>query len=157
MDATTLIYIVGISIFSMAFIFMFLILKPVKVTPEKLTKVLGKENVEKIKNAKDVEDIKSVIMSLKKGKKIKLKTLAESQNLVDAVRLIDEVLLGGKSFASREKLKEIIGDLSVLENKSLEEITEFVKKLDSNQRARLQLMFMSMKDEEIAQKIKELV
>jgi len=156
MDATTLIYIVGISIFSLAFIFMFLILKPTNVTPQKLIKVLGKENVEKIKNAKDVEDIKSVIMSLKRTKKIKLKTLAESQNLVDAIRMINDVLLGGKDFASKEKLSEIV-DISIFENKSEEEIANVIKNLDSNTRSRLQLLFMSMDDNEIAKKIKTLL
>ena len=114
MDATTLIYMVGIGIFSLAFIFMFLLLIPTKVTPKKLIKVLGKENVEKIKNAKDVEDIKSVILSLKKTKKLKLKTLAESQNLVDAIRLINEVLLNNKNFASKEKLKEVFDNLEAV-------------------------------------------
>jgi len=156
MDATTLIYIVGISIFSLAFIFMFLILKPTNVTPQKLIKVLGKDNVEKIKNAKDVEDIKSVIMSLKRTKKIKLKTLAESQNLVDAIRMINDVLLGGKDFASKEKLSEIV-DISIFENKSEEEIANVIKNLDSNTRSRLQLLFMSMDDNEIAKKIKTLL
>ena len=72
MGATTLIYVVGIGIFSLAFIFMFMLLKPNRVTKEKLEKVLGKDAVEKIKNAKNYEEVKNVITSLKKSKFAKL-------------------------------------------------------------------------------------
>ncbi|WP_457563814.1 hypothetical protein [Caminibacter pacificus] len=156
MSATTLIYIVGISIFSMAFIFMFLILKPTRVTKEKLIKVLGKEAAERIQQAKDIEDIKKVIMSLKKSRKIKLKTLAESQNLVDALKLINEVLLDNKNFASKEKVEEILGESAkAFREIPKEDFEEAVKKLDKEKRAKLQELFLSMDNKEIAEKLKE--
>ncbi|ROR41197.1 hypothetical protein [Caminibacter pacificus] len=156
MSATTLIYIVGISIFSMAFIFMFLILKPTRVTKEKLIKVLGKEAAERIQQAKDIEDIKKVIMSLKKSRKIKLKTLAESQNLVDALKLINEVLLENKNFASKEKVEEILGESAkAFREIPKEDFEEAVKKLDKEKRAKLQELFLSMDNKEIAEKLKE--
>ncbi|WP_456488552.1 hypothetical protein [Caminibacter pacificus] len=156
MSATTLIYIVGISIFSMAFIFMFLILKPTRVTKEKLIKVLGKEAAERIKQAKDIEDIKKVIMSLKKSRKIKLKTLAESQNLVDALKLINEVLLDNKNFASKKKVEEILGESAkAFREIPKEDFEEAVKKLDKEKRAKLQELFLSMDNKEIAEKLKE--
>ncbi|WP_456471363.1 4-hydroxy-3-methylbut-2-en-1-yl diphosphate synthase [Caminibacter sp.] len=93
MSATTLIYIVGLSIASMAFIFMFLILKPSKVTKEKLEKVLGRETVEKIKEAKSDEEIKQIIRSLSRFKKSKLKTLMESQDIRDVLKAIREHIL----------------------------------------------------------------
>jgi uncharacterized membrane protein YgaE (UPF0421/DUF939 family) len=96
MSATTLIYIVGLSIASMAFIFMFLILKPNEVTKEKLEKVLGKDAVEKIKQAKDDDEIKQIIRSLPKLKKVKLKTLMESQDIRDVLKAVHEHILKDK-------------------------------------------------------------
>ncbi|MEO1923849.1 MAG: 4-hydroxy-3-methylbut-2-en-1-yl diphosphate synthase [Nautiliaceae bacterium] len=96
MSATTLIYIVGLSIASMAFIFMFLILKPSKVTKEKLEKVLGRETVEKIKEAKSDEEIKQIIRSLSRFKKSKLKTIMESQDIRDVLKAIHEHILKDK-------------------------------------------------------------
>jgi len=96
MSATTLIYIIGLSISSMAFIFMLLILKPSKVTKEKLTKILGEEVVEKIKQAKDEEEIKTIIRSLPRLKRSKLKTLMESQDIRDLLKAIDEFILKDK-------------------------------------------------------------
>jgi len=153
MSATTLIYLVGIGIFSLAFIFMFMLLKPTKVTKQQLEKVLGRDNVEKILNAKDPEDIKNVILSLKRRKKIKLKTLAESQNLIDAMKLINEVLLNNKNFATKEKIKDILGEIN-FNDKKIEEIVNILQKLDKEKRAKLQELFITMSDEEIAKKIK---
>jgi len=96
MSATTLIYIVGLSIASMAFIFMFMILKENVVTKEKLEKVLGKEAVEKIKQAKDDEEIKQIIRSLPKLRKVKLKTLMESQDIRDVLKAVHEHILKDK-------------------------------------------------------------
>jgi len=155
MSATTLIYMVGIGIFSLAFIFMFLILMPTKVTKEKLIKVLGEENAKKILEAQDPEDIKKVILSLKKRKKIKLKTLAESQNLVDAMRLIADKLLDGRSFVTKEKVIKILGE-DFVKIKNSQNASEELKKLDKTKRAKLQELFLTMDDEEIAKKIKEL-
>ncbi len=97
MGAATLIYIVGLSIASMAFIFMFLILKPTKVTKEKLEKAIGKDAVEAIKNAKDDEEIKKIIRSLSRLRKSKLKTLMESQDIRDVLKAIHEHILKDKS------------------------------------------------------------
>jgi len=135
---------------------MFLILKPTRVTKEKLIKVLGKEAAERIQQAKDIEDIKKVIMSLKKSRKIKLKTLAESQNLVDALKLINEVLLDNKNFASKEKVEEILGESAkAFSEIPKEDFEEAVKKLDKEKRAKLQELFLSMDNKEIAEKLKE--
>jgi len=93
MGYTTVIFAVGIMIFSLAFIFIVLLLIPTKVTKEKLEKIFGKEVVEKIKNAKDEEEIKAIIRSLPKKKKIKLKTLLESQDIRDVLKAINEHIL----------------------------------------------------------------
>ncbi len=93
MSATTLIYLVGFMIASLAFIFMFLILKPTKVTKEKLIKVLGEEAVEKIKKAKDDEEIKAIIRALPKRRRSKLKVLMESQDIRDVLNAIHEHIL----------------------------------------------------------------
>jgi len=90
---TTLIYIVGISIFSMAFVFLFLLLMPNKVTKEKLIKIIGEENIEKIKKAKDEEEIKAIIRSLPKKNKTKLKMLMESQDIRDVLKALNEHIL----------------------------------------------------------------
>jgi len=156
MSATTLIYLVGIGIFSLAFIFMFMLLKPVKITKEKLQKVLGKDNVDKILNATTPDDIKKVIISLSKRRKLKLKTLAESQNLIDAMKLINDVLLNSKKFANKENLQEIV-DLSIFKEKNIEEIKNELKKLDKEKRAKLQELFITMSDDEIAKGIKEII
>jgi len=75
---------------------MLLILKPSKVTKEKLTKILGEEVVEKIKQAKDEEEIKTIIRSLPRLKRSKLKTLMESQDIRDLLKAIDEFILKDK-------------------------------------------------------------
>jgi len=93
---TTLIYIVGIGIFSMAFIFLFLLLVPNKVTKEKLVKIIGEENIEKIKQAKDEEEIKTIIRSLSKKRKTKLKMLMESQDIRDVLKALNEHILKDK-------------------------------------------------------------
>jgi len=90
---TSLIYIVGISIFSMAFIFLFLLLLPNKVTKEKLIKVIGEENIEKIKEAKSEDEIKAIIRALPKKRKNKLKILMESQDIRDVLKALDEHIL----------------------------------------------------------------
>jgi len=93
MGYTTVIFAVGIMIFSLAFIFIVLLLIPTKVTKEKLEKIFGKEVVEKIKNAKNEEEIKAIIRSLPKKKKNKLKTLLESQDIRDVLKAINEHIL----------------------------------------------------------------
>ena len=94
MNAPMLIYGVGIMIFSLAFIFMFLILMPNKVTKEKLIRIIGEEEIEKIKKAKDEEEIKSIIRALPKKKRSRLKTLMESQDIRDVLKALNEHILG---------------------------------------------------------------
>ena len=96
MSATTLIYIVGLSIASMAFIFIFLVLKKSKVTKEKLVKILGEDVVEKLKNAKDDNERKAIIRSLSKLKRSKLKTLMESQDIRHLLEAIHKHILEDK-------------------------------------------------------------
>jgi len=93
MGYTTIIFLVGVGIFSLAFIFVVLLLLPNKITKEKLEKILGKDVIEKIKSAKDEEEIKAIIRALPKRKKWKLKTLLESQDIRDVLKALDEHIL----------------------------------------------------------------
>ena len=93
MGGTGLIIGVGVMIFSLAFIFLFILLIPNKVTKEKLIKIIGEKEIEKIKNAKDDEEIKSIIRSLPKRKRSKLKTLMESQDIRDVLKALHEHIL----------------------------------------------------------------
>jgi len=86
MSGTGMLFVVSFSIFSLAIIFMIMLLMPNKVTKEKLEKILGKEVVEKLKEVQhDEEKMKEIIRSLKSSKKIKLKTLFESQDVRDVI------------------------------------------------------------------------
>ena len=58
-----------------------------------MVKILGEEAVDKIKKAKDDEEIKAIIRSLKRRRKTKLKTLLESQDIRDAVKAIKKHIL----------------------------------------------------------------
>jgi len=93
MGYTKIIFAVAITIFSLAFLFITLLLIPTKVTKEKLEKVLGDEAIEKIKQAKDEEEIKQIIRSLPKKRKNKLKTLLESQDIRDVLKALNEHIL----------------------------------------------------------------
>jgi len=87
MGGTGMLFVVSFSIFSLAIIFMIMLLMPNKVTKEKLEKILGKEIVEKLKDVQDDEEkMKEIIRSLKTSKKIKLKTLFESQDVRDVIK-----------------------------------------------------------------------
>ena len=97
MGGAGLVMAVGIGIFSMAFIFLFILLIPNKVTKEKLIKVIGEENIEKIKQAKDDEEIKAIIRALPKRRKSKLKTLMESQDIRDVLKALHEHILKDRS------------------------------------------------------------
>ena len=55
MSAEMMIYVVAISIFSLAFIFVAMLIFPNEVTKEKIEKILG-DDLESIKNAKDDEE-----------------------------------------------------------------------------------------------------
>ncbi len=92
MSAETMIYIVGVLIFSMAFIFVFMLLKRTEITEEKILQIL-KEDAEAIKKAKDDEELKKLIRALPKKKRTKLKTLFESQDLQDAIFHIKKHIL----------------------------------------------------------------
>jgi len=92
MSAESMIYIIAISIFSLAFIFMIMLLFPNKVTKEKIEKILG-DDLESIKNAKDDEELKHLIRNLPKKKRTKLKTLFESQDLQVAIKEIKKYIL----------------------------------------------------------------
>ena len=96
-DATTLIFAVGAMIFSLAFIFMAIILMPTKVTKEKLEKILGKEVIKEIEKVKDDEaKIKEIIRGLSKKQKNKLKTLLESQDVRDVIKALNEHIFKGE-------------------------------------------------------------
>jgi len=97
MNAAALIYMVGLGIASMAFIFILFIIRPSMVTKEKLEKVLGKEAVEAIRKAKNDEEIKKIVRSLPKLRKTKLKTLMESQDIRDVLKAVHEHILKDKS------------------------------------------------------------
>ena len=59
MSAPTMIMIVGVSISSMAFIFIFMLLRKIEINEERILIILG-EHAEEIKNAKDDEELKKV-------------------------------------------------------------------------------------------------
>jgi len=90
MSAATMIFIITMSSASMSIIFLFSILKENKPDRQKLTKILGEENIKKIENAKDDEEIKEIIKSLTKKQKRKLKTLTESQDIRVALNAFKE-------------------------------------------------------------------
>jgi predicted CopG family antitoxin len=90
MNAPTLIYIVAFLIVSISVIFLFTLLKPNVVTKEKLEKILGEDAVEKLKNAKDENEMKQIIRALPKKRRTKLKVLLESQDIRDAIKAINE-------------------------------------------------------------------
>jgi len=92
MSTETLIFIISASIFSLAFIFMFMLIRRVEITEERILKILG-EHAEEIKQAKDDEELKRLIRSLPQKKRTKLKTLFESQDLHDAVKHIKKHIL----------------------------------------------------------------
>ena len=96
MSAEMMIYVVAISIFSLAFIFIGMLIFPNKVTKEKIEKILG-DDLEDIKNAKDDEELKHLIRNLSKRKRTKLKTLFESQDLQVAIKEIKKHILNKES------------------------------------------------------------
>jgi len=92
MSAEMMIYIISASIFSIAFIFIIILLRKVEITEERILKILG-EDAEKIKEAKNDEELKKLIRALPKKKRTKLKTFFESQDLYDAVKHIKKHIL----------------------------------------------------------------
>ena len=80
---------------SMSIIFLLSVLKENKPDAKKLTKILGKENIEKVKNAQNDDEIKDIIRkNLTKKQKTKLKTLVESQDIRDALNALKEHIRG---------------------------------------------------------------
>ena len=95
--ATELIFGVGAMIFSLAFIFMVVILMPTKVTKEKLEKILGQKTIEEIEKVKDDEKkVIEIIRGLSKKQKSKLKTLLESQDVRDVIKALQEHIFKGE-------------------------------------------------------------
>jgi uncharacterized membrane protein len=90
MSAPTLMFIVALSIVLLSVIFLLTILKPSEVTKEKLEKILGDEAINKLKNAKDENEMKQIIRALPKNVRTKLKVLLESQDIRDAIKAINE-------------------------------------------------------------------
>ena len=74
---------------SMSIVFLLSVLKENKPDEKKLTKILGKENIQKVKEAKNDDEIKDIIRkNLTKKQKTKLKTLVESQDIRDALNAL---------------------------------------------------------------------
>jgi len=96
MSAATMIMIITLSSASMSILFLFSIIKENKPDEQKLTKILGNENIKKIKEAKDDEELKNIIKSLTKKQKRKLKTLTESQDIRVALNALKEHIRGEK-------------------------------------------------------------
>jgi len=96
MSAEMMIMIITLTSASMSIVFLVSVLGESKPDAKKLTKILGKENIEKVKNAKDDEELKEIIKSLTKKQKTKLKTLLESQDIRLAVNALKEHIRGEK-------------------------------------------------------------
>ena len=74
---------------SMSIVFLLSVLKENKPDEKKLTKILGEENIQKVKEAKNDDHIKDIIKkNLTKKQKTKLKTLVESQDIRDALNAL---------------------------------------------------------------------
>jgi len=82
-----LIVIVMMTIPSMAFLFLFTVLRTHKVSEEKLRKIF-KDDIDKILKAKDDEELKQIIRGLSKKQKKQLKVLLESQDIRDVLKAI---------------------------------------------------------------------
>jgi Xaa-Pro aminopeptidase len=93
MSAESFIYVVGLSIASMAFIFTFMLMRNVEITEERISKILGDEVIDQIKNAKNDDEIKAILRAMPKKKKTKLKTLMESQDVRVAIKEIRKHIL----------------------------------------------------------------
>jgi len=94
MSAEYMIMIITLGSASMSIVFLLSILKENKPDANKLTKILGEENIEKVKQAKDDDEIKDIILKLSKKQKRKLKVLMESQDIRDAINALKEHIRG---------------------------------------------------------------
>ena len=87
--AEYMIMVITLSSASMSIVFLLSVLKDNKPDAKKLTKILGENNIQKIKSAKNDEEIKNIIRKdLTKKQKTKLKTLVESQDIRDALNAL---------------------------------------------------------------------
>jgi hypothetical protein len=93
MEGALMVMGVGLGIASMAFILVFMLLRNVEVTRERLEKILGEEAVERLKGAKTDEELAQIIRSLPRRTRTKLKTLLESQDIRDAIKAIKTHIL----------------------------------------------------------------
>ena len=92
MSAELMIFIICIGSASMSILFLMSVTKEIEITPERLTKIFGKENIEKIKTASE-EEIKEIIRNLPKKQKVKLKSLLESQDIRDVLKALNEHII----------------------------------------------------------------
>jgi len=95
MSTEVMISIICIGSASMSILFLFSVTKEIKVTPEKIIKIFGEENIEKIKGA-DEDEIKEIVRNLPKKQKVKLKSLLESQDIRDVLKALNEHILDKK-------------------------------------------------------------
>jgi len=94
MSAEIMIMIITLGSASMSIVFLFSVLKENKPNEDKLIKLLGEKKIEEVKNAKNDEEIKTIIKSLTKKQKAKLKTLVESQDIRVALNVLKEHIRG---------------------------------------------------------------
>jgi len=92
MSAEVMISIICIASASMSILFLISVTKEIKVTPDKIIKIFGKETIEKIKNSNE-DEIKEIIRKLPKRKKLQLKSLLESQDIRDVLKVLDEHII----------------------------------------------------------------
>jgi Mg/Co/Ni transporter MgtE len=95
MSTEVMISIICIGSASMSILFLFSVTKEIKVTPDKIIKIFGEENIEKIKGA-DEDEIKEIVRNLPKKQKVKLKSLLESQDIRDVLSALNEHILDKK-------------------------------------------------------------
>jgi len=89
MSAEILIMIITLSSASMSIIFLFSVTREIKIDEKSITKIFGKENIQKVKEAKTDEELAKIVRNLTKKQKVKLKALLESQDIrvaIDALK-----------------------------------------------------------------------
>jgi len=103
MSAETMIMIITLGSASMSIVFLFSVLGKSIPDAKKLTKILGKENIQKVKEANNDEEIKDIIRNLTKKQKVKLKTLLESQDIRDALNALKVHIRGENPIEKENK------------------------------------------------------
>ena len=84
-----MIMVITLSSASMSIVFLLSVLKENKPDEKKLTKILGQENIQKVKEANNDDEIQDIIKkNLTKKQKTKLKTLVESQDIREALNAL---------------------------------------------------------------------